>query len=325
MKLVQIGNAGHSGYAYKGIKAHNIDFSALSPGSAGIEVEGIESTYHSLQNRGFNPKLYADYKEMLESEKPDIAIVDPWFNDHGKISLFALEHGINVFCDKPVATDFETLEKIKNCDKAKLAAMFETRTEPAFKAAKKAIEEGRIGKVRMMDSRKSYKLGTRPKFYSSRSTYCGIIPWVAIHAIDWMAWLSGEKYTAVNSAAVSRLDNGENGDMDITSAAQFMMTNDVIATVTADMYRPQSAPTHGDDRVRIVGTKGIIEITAGKATIISDDIPGIAELPPEPAGDIFEDFLDQLSGKENHLTKESCIDSTYWALAADKKARERFR
>ena len=196
MKLVQIGNAGHSGYTYNGIKAHGIEFSAISPGSAGIKTEGTDVALANLQNRGFAPKLYDNYEEMLEKEVPDIAIVDPWFNDHGKISLFALEKGINVFCDKPVATDFETLEQIKKCDKAKLAAMFDARTNPAFKAAKKAIDEGRIGKVRMMDSRKSYKLGTRPKFYTSRSTYCGIIPWVAIHAIDWMAWLSGEKYTS---------------------------------------------------------------------------------------------------------------------------------
>lgn len=324
MKIVQIGNAGHASYAYPGIKAHNIDFAGLSAGSAGIESEGTAAYLESLKRRGFSPKLYSDWKEMLEIEKPDIAIVDPWFNDHGKIALYALENRINVFCDKPVATDFETLEKIEKCSKARLAAMFETRVNPTFKAAKKAIDEGKIGKVRMMDSRKSYKLGKRPAFYSSRETYCGIIPWVAIHAIDWMKWLSGEHYTEVVGAALSRLDNGQNGDMDITSSAQFMMTNDVIATVTADMYRPMSAPTHGDDRVRVVGTKGIVEVTAGKATLISDEAGGVIELPNEPEGDIFEDFLAHLSGESNHLTKESCIESTYWALKADERAAERF-
>lgn len=322
MKIVQIGHAGHCGYAYPGIKSHAIEFTGLSAGSAGLEAEGIIEFAESLKKRGFEPKIYSDWKEMLDTENPRIAIVDPWYNDHGKISLYALEHGINVFCDKPAATDFETLEKIQRCDKAIFAAMFDARTNPAFKAAKKAIEEGRIGKVRMMDSRKSYKLGKRPAFYSSRETYCGILPWVAIHAIDWMKWLSGEHYTDLTGAAISRLDNGDNGDMDITSAAQFMMTNDVIATVTADMYRPMSAPTHGDDRVRVVGTKGIVEVTAGKATLITDP-DGVIELENEPAGDIFEDFLARLSGETNHLTKESCIESTFWALKADERARER--
>ncbi|MGN1127945.1 MAG: Gfo/Idh/MocA family oxidoreductase, partial [Candidatus Flemingiibacterium sp.] len=142
------------------------------------------------------------------------------------------------------------------------------------------------------------------------------------HAIDWMAWLSGEKYTDV-SAMLSRRENGGNGDMDIAAAAQFTMTNDVIATVTADMYRPSSAKTHGDDRVRVVGTKGIIEVMSGKATLISDDEGGLIELPDEPAGDIFEDFLDNLAGKSNHLTKESTVSSTYWALRADRQALSR--
>lgn len=324
MKIVQIGHAGHCVYAYPGIKSHAIDFTGISAGSAGSEAEGINEFAASLKKNGFEPKIYSDWKEMLETEKPDIAIVDPWYNDHGKISLYALERGINVFCDKPAATDFATLEKIRNCDKAIFAAMFDARTNPAFKAAKKAIDGGRIGKVRMMDSRKSYKLGKRPAFYSSRETYCGILPWVAIHAIDWMKWLSGEHYTDLTGAAISRLDNGGNGDMDITSAAQFMMTNDVIATVTADMYRPMSAPTHGDDRVRVVGTKGIVEVTAGKATLITDP-DGVIELGNEPSGDIFEDFLALLSGESNHLTKESCVESTFWALKADERARERLK
>lgn len=323
MKIVQIGHAGHCGYAYGGIKSHAIEFAGLAAGSAGIEAEGTDKFLKSLNQRGFSPKLYSDWKEMLELEKPDIAIVDPWYNDHGRVALYALERGINVFCDKPAATDFETLEKIEKCDKAIFAAMFDARTNPTFKAAKKAIDSGKIGKVRMMDSRKSYKLGSRPAFYSSRETYCGIIPWVAIHAIDWMKWLSGEHYTDLVGAAISRLDNGNNGDMDITSAAEFLMTNDVIATVTADMYRPMTAPTHGDDRVRVVGTQGIVEVTAGKATLISSS-EGVVELENEPAGNIFEDFLARLSGENNHLTKESCVESTFWALKADEFARKRF-
>lgn len=325
MKIVQIGHAGHCGYAYSGIKAHNLDFCGISAGNFGISKEGTAAFHKNLESRGFSPKLYENWKEMLAIECPDIVIVDSWYTDHGDIALYALEHGINVFCDKPIATDFDTLEKISKCDKAKIAAMFDARENSAFKAAKKAIDDGKIGKVRMMDSRKSYRLGSRPKFYSSRETYCGIIPWVAIHAIDWMRWLSGESYSNLCGAMVSRLDNGENGDMDITSSAHFLMTNDIIATVTADMYRPMCSPTHGDDRVRVVGTKGIVEITDGKAVLISDVTGNTCTLENEPTGDIFEDFLDQLAGKTNHLTKESCIDSTYWALVADEFALKRFQ
>jgi predicted dehydrogenase len=54
-----------------------------------------------------------------------------------------------------------------------------------------SIKQGSIGKVRLMNSQKSYKLGSRSEFYKHRQTYGGTIPWVGSHAIDWMYWLSG--------------------------------------------------------------------------------------------------------------------------------------
>ena len=329
MKIAQIGGAGHAVYAYDAIKRHGYDFAALAPGNAGVEAEGTEQTLGQIKKSGFSPELFTDWRHMLDETKPDIVIVNPWFNDIAECSIYALRRGINVFSEKPLAPDLQTLEKLRRTladSKGKLAGMFETRYEPAFLAAKKAIDDGLIGEVRMMDSRKSYKLGKRAAFYSSEETYCGIIPWVAIHAIDWMKWLSGEDYVSAD-AAHSRRMNGGNGTMDITSAALFRMTNDVIATVTADMYRPMSAKTHGDDRVRVVGTEGIVEITDGKAVLLSDRAGGERILENLPRGDIFEDFLDMINAGDgqapNGLTAESAIESTRWALIARDIARGR--
>ncbi len=324
MKIVQIGRAGHAFYAYECVKREGIDFAAIAPGTHGVAAEGMVLCRQDLTKRGFSPKLYDDYKAMIDAEKPDIAIVNPWFNDNGKVALFCCEHGIHTFCEKPLATDFETLDKLKKTASKSgiiLAGMFDSRYMPHFKTVKNAIISGEIGEVRLMNSRKSYKLGTRPDFYKSRETYCGILPWVAIHAIDWMAWLSGEKYTNV-TALHSSSSNGGNGDMDITSSALFSMTNGVIATVSADMYRPSTAKTHGDDRVRVVGTRGVIEAAGGKVRLINDKTDGEIELPLEPAGDIFDDFLAQIRGESNDLTLESCLESTYWSLKADESARK---
>ncbi|MBE6612497.1 MAG: Gfo/Idh/MocA family oxidoreductase [Ruminococcaceae bacterium] len=326
MKAVQIGGAGHAGYANKGIKEYGIELAALACGSAGIEAEGTKGTLDGFIRRGHSPKLYENWREMLDTEKPDIAIINPPFWEIADCAAYALERGIHVFAEKPLAQELSQLEMLEAAYRrsdAKLAGMFGTRNEAAFLTAKKAIADGRIGKVRMMDSRKSYKCGTRPEFYKSRKTYPGIIPWVAIHAIDWMQWLSGESYTAV-SAFHSCLENRDNGEMDITSSAQFMMTNEVIATVTADMYRPGSAATHGDDRVRIVGTAGILEVMGGEVSLISDAEGGKIMLPLEPAGDIFVDFLEQiLHGKESELTAENAFEVTRWALIARDDAEKR--
>ena len=61
--------------------------------------------------------------------------------------------------------------------------------------------------------------------------------------------------------------------------------------MTIDYLRPNNAPTHDDDRLRVVGTKGIIEVINNKVLLIVDDIPGVREVPLEQEGSIFLDFL----------------------------------
>ena len=319
MKAVQIGSAGHAFYAYKAAAAYGIDIAAIACGSAGVAEEGTAAAQKQLQNSGFTAKLYEDWRVMLDTEKPDVAIINPQFWETAACAIYAMERGIHVFCEKPVACSLDELARVEEAYRrsgVKFAAMFGMRMDPWFLAAKKAVENGRIGKIRMMDSRKSYKLGVRPGFYKSRKTYCGILPWVGIHAIDWMQWLSGETYTNVH-AYHSCLENGGNGEMDITSSAQFMMTNGVIATLTADMFRPSSAATHGDDRVRLVGTKGILEITDSQVSLLSDAEGGKTLLPLPQKGDIFADFLELiLHGRENDNTAEDAFEVTKWALLA---------
>jgi len=326
MKAVQIGNAGHASYAYRGIRDYGIVFTAISGGSAGIEAEGIADTCAELVKRAFPVKLYEDWRAMLHTEQPDIVIINPPFFEIAECAIYALEHGMHVFTEKPPAHDLSQLARLEAAyakSDAKLAVMFGMRNDAGFVTVKKAIADGRIGKVRLMDSRKSYKCGSRPFFYRSRETYPGIIPWVAIHAIDWMQWLSGEAYTSVH-AYHSCLDNRGNGDMDICASVQFMMTNEVIATVTADMYRPSSAATHGDDRVRVVGTEGILELMGGEVSLISDKEGGRITLALEPAGDIFVDFLENiLHGAPTELTADKIFEVTRWALMARDDAEKK--
>ena len=323
MKIVQIGAAGHAVITYPSIRKNGFDFVAVSPGLHG-EDENTGEAWEELKKSWECIRLYADYKQMIEREKPDIVLVNSWFNDNGAIALYCLEQGCHVFCEKPMATGVQLLKKLTDTAEERklvLSSMFEFRYHSEFAAAKKAVAEGKIGKIRLMDARKSYKLGERPIYYQSREFYCGIIPWVAIHAIDLMSFISGEKYTAVR-AFHSCDDNGNYGDMDIIATAQFTMSNGALASVTADMYRPSTAKTHGDDRIRIVGTMGIIEVMNGKTVLISNESEEEIQLPLAPAKNIFDDFTDRIKGIDNDLTPESVFESTYWALEADRVARE---
>ena len=73
------------------------------------------------------------------------------------------------------------------------------------------------------------------------------------------------------------------------------MKNGGSAAVTLDYLRPMKAPTHGDERVRIAGTKGVVEASLAKeeVTLITAESAPRA-LAPEPQPDVFTAFVRSL-------------------------------
>jgi len=97
------------------------------------------------------PKSFADYRRMLEIERPQIVSVAPrWLDCHHDMVLACAEFGCHVFLEKPMCQNLEqadamiaALEK-KNL---KLAIAHQTRYAPALAHAKKAIDEGMLGDI----------------------------------------------------------------------------------------------------------------------------------------------------------------------------------
>lgn len=318
MNICFIGASGHSSAVVESgrlrDKKDEKDKSVTVAGiAAGSEGENIEGLYKYLCNSGHSPKKYdgwdssTGYIKMMEELKPDIVIVDNYYGDHAKVSIEALRRGCHVFADKPLAVTLDSLHELKkeyNKSGKKIAAMFTMRFEPAYRAAYEIVKRGEIGDIRIINAQKSYKLGTRPDFYKSRESFGGLIPWVGIHAIDLIYMFGGKKFIYTD-ASCSSAGNNNHGDLDITAAANFILEDNIISTMTVDYLRPSGASSHGDDRLRIVGSSGIVEVMKSKVILIDKDgereisqadMPGNTDL-----FDIFTDFLDYVDGKENTI------------------------
>jgi predicted dehydrogenase len=89
-----------------------------------------------------------------------------------------------------------------------------------------------------------------------------------------------------------------------------------------DYLRPPSAPTHGDDRLRLAGTKGVIEYQAstGLTLVTTGEPPKRIEALPE-RGWVFVDFLAAaFLGRKPAIPHEEIYRSTELALAAWRSA-----
>ena len=273
---------------------------------------------------------YNSLETMLDSEQPDILVVDNRFSERYVPEKTAILKGIHVYADKPIGMTEEELNdlyaEVKKSGKY-LWAMDTVRYDAWYYTARKLVEKGAIGKVRMVNCQKSYRLGERLPFYRERKYYGGTFGWVTIHAIDMIRMITGKECLSVYSRQ-SRADNFGYGDMEIITTSSFELEDDILATVSTDYYRPENTHSHDDDRMRVVGTKGIIEVIRRdgehEVRLINEENNGTVPVPQEKPPFIFEDFVHTIQGGgEGLLDVEESFRNAYVAICAQRSADEK--
>src|SRR5690606_21796377 len=178
--------------------------------------------------------------------------------------------GVPVVSDKPIATTWQQYDRLvalaKKTD-APLVTEFDMRVAAPFMAAHQAVKRGAIGRLVLATGQKSYRFGHRPSWFGRRDQFGGLMLWVASHAIDFLSFCSGATYKRVIGVQ-GNLSKPDYPEMEDHCVAMFELDGGAHAVVHADYLRPDGAPTHGDDRLRLVGTDGVIEIRRGRCELI---------------------------------------------------------
>jgi len=96
-------------------------------------------------------RAYADYREMLEKERPQIVSVAPrWLDCHRDMVLACAEFGCHVFLEKPMCQTLEQAdEMIAAFEKRnlKLAIAHQTRYSPSLRHVRRILAEGVLGDI----------------------------------------------------------------------------------------------------------------------------------------------------------------------------------
>ncbi|HVP17830.1 MAG TPA: Gfo/Idh/MocA family oxidoreductase [Spirochaetia bacterium] len=317
MKVVIIGTSGHIDLALEvRDRLPQVSFVGIAPGSAD---EDARDFFVDRLEKSLIP-FYDDYHTMLDREKPDVAVVAPFFFLQSAVACDCMARGIHVFVEKPMAVSADQLDRLRRQhDQANVALcpMLESRYRPEFHAAWRAVRDGLVGEPLLITAQKSYKLGVRHPMYTHRATYGGTIPWVAIHAIDWIQWLSGSTISALSAHQTSRGNCGH-GELESSGACLFQLSNSGTAIVGFDYFRPRSSPTHGEDRVRVAGEKGIIEIAAGEAVLWTHSAAGCPLSKEEPRS-LFQEFIRHI---EKGVPMRMTADEAFALSGLSLRARE---
>lgn len=94
-------------------------------------------------------KRYIDYKEMIETEKPDLAAICMESGKHAEIALFCIERGCNCIIEKSIALSIADAEAIISASikhHVKVCACHQNRFNKSVQIIRETIDMNRFGR-----------------------------------------------------------------------------------------------------------------------------------------------------------------------------------
>lgn len=339
LRIGMIGNTGHTYLVFNHLNEvpgaeitayafEDGDWTYNSDGSLRRGPYDLDAKRKWVRDRewGRDTNVYETYQEMLDKERLDMAVVCLPYARNAYAGAAAAERGVHVLCEKPVAVNYEDLDMLRGAVRrggVRLTAMFAMRFPPAFYTIKQMVAGGAIGDPAMARGQKSYRWGqARPWFYKHPEIFGSTILWVAIHAVDWLYWVMDKPVRRVSAFHGNAAHPEYPGAQD-HAVVNLEFEGGGTGAVTADYLRPAEAPTHGDDRLRVIGSGGVIEKKELEETvelITHDSGPRSVDLQDPPAS-LFADFAASLRGRTEHIIgPEAPFDVTRICIAATEAA-----
>lgn len=255
---------------------------------------------------GRGARAYGGWRELLDRETLDMVGICGTNGERAEIILECAKRKLHIVAEKPLAITAPDLDRVKHAvaqSGIRLTMLISMRFEGVYRALHEIVAAGEIGEVAQISAQKSYKLGERAEWMRDRSTFGGTIPYIAVHMVDLMRWTSGRELVEAVSFQ-GRVGFPHLRDMENTTATIFRLDNHGTGALHMDYLRPDTAPTWGDDRLRLAGTRGVAEYQAatGVTLVTGKEAPRqIRDLPPD--GSLFLDFLASV-----YLGKPSGLD-----------------
>ena len=176
----------------------------------------------AAEKLNITPNFYSTITDMVKNESLDAVVITTPDFYHEECAIEALQNGVNVLIDKPLATSVKGCRNIiAAAEKAGRTVMlgFNLRHNAVLKKVKKLISENTIGKVFLIENREFYDGGRTYMARWNRSyEFCGGL-WIhkGSHDFDVFQWLLDfPKPVKVSSFAGINILNEEHIPFELT-------------------------------------------------------------------------------------------------------------
>jgi predicted dehydrogenase len=147
----------------------------------------------------------ADWRETIAHSSVDLVCITTPTKMHREMTLFAIEHGKHILCEKPMAMNVVEAEEMTNAAAGKpLLALIdhELRFQPGRASVRQLLRDGKIGKVRHVKT--IFKAPHRGdpnvpwNWWSDIEAGGGALGAINSHVIDSLHWFLGTTISSVS-------------------------------------------------------------------------------------------------------------------------------
>ncbi|MFD2830418.1 Gfo/Idh/MocA family protein [Corticicoccus populi] len=212
----------------------------------------------------YQADYYMDYKKMLKEADIDAVSVCLPNYLHAPVSIDALNAGVHVLCEKPMATSTEEADRmIEAAEKndRKLMIGHNQRFVPSHQKARELIASGALGKVYSFRTTFGHggpegwsADGTDSWFFKKDEAFIGAMGDLGVHKADLIRYILQDEFTEVG--AFVETSAKEKADVDDNAALILKSKKGIIGTLAASW-----AYTSAEDNSTVIyGEKGILRL-----------------------------------------------------------------
>ncbi|WP_194814743.1 Gfo/Idh/MocA family oxidoreductase [Nocardia sp. XZ_19_385] len=206
------------------------------PGVGSVVVADADTARAQVTAAKLGAECVPDVETLLAAGLDGLVIATAT-DSHPELIIRAVDLGIPVFCEKPVAADIRgTLEVIEHLENSQVPVQigFQRRFDAGYRAARAAITSGELGWLHTLRAT-TLDPAPPPAEYVARSG--GLFRDCGVHDFDIIRWVSGREVAEVYATGGNRGDEFFSTAGDVDTAAVFLTLDDgTLATVSLSRY-----------------------------------------------------------------------------------------
>jgi predicted dehydrogenase len=257
----------------------------------------------------------------------DAVAVGDCYGRRGALVIQALRAGKHIIADKPLCTSLAEIEDIDSLAAAgdlRIGMMLDMRDAGNLIALREVVRSGRIGDVQTVAiaAQHPLKWGARPAWYFEPGMHGGTLNDIAIHAMDFIPWVTGLKITEIVAARTWNAKATQASHY--KDCGQFLLGLANGGGVLGDVsyLAPDKCGYSFSNywRITLHGKRGMAETSWNNAgVLVADDSsaqPQMISAAEAKPGGYLNDFLADIAGqvRPDGLTTASCLAATRLAL-----------